>query len=180
MSDWKVRGLPSWMGQSRSRNGSKLSLTGNRTWAGQPVVARVKIRNSGKGDGIINRVVINRAMAASWSYRGNQDRDKVIFGDQAGAITRRTNSVINFGNDTVRDTFVFTNTTRTHGPFNHMQRYVIRNFGREDVVRLRNVGRTLRFNDLRNFGNGVYGFNGVPLDKLRVSLAPGVNRGRGD
>ena len=178
MSNWKVRNLPSWMGRRGSKNGSKLNLTGNSTWAGQPVVARVKINARGKGDGITNRVVINRAMAASWSYRGNGDRDKIIFGDQAGAITRRTNSVINFGNDKVRDTFVFTNTTRTHGPFNHMQRYVIRNFGREDVVRLRNVGRTLRFQDLRNFGNGVYGFNGVPLDKLRVSLASGLDRGR--
>ena len=170
MSDWNVRNLPSWMSQRTSKNGSRLSLTGNGAWAGQPVVARVKIRNRGKGDGIANRVVINRAMAASWSYRGNLDKDNVVFGDQAGAITKRTRSVINFGNDDVRDTFVFSNTTRTHGPFNHMQNFVIANWGKQDRVVLRNIGgKTFTNKDLQSFGNGVYGFRGVPLDKLRIT-----------
>ncbi|SBO41742.1 hypothetical protein [Cyanobium sp. NIES-981] len=152
----------------------KFSLVGNNGWAGQPVVSRTRV-SAGATDGDVNRVYVNRGMFASFNYRGNKDRDKVIFGGQAGAITKRANSVIDFGNDRVRDVFVFTNTTREHGPFNHMQRFVIKNFGREDVVRLRNINKTFRFNDLRSYGNGVYGFNGVPLDKLRVTLASGLS-----
>ncbi|MFQ6538000.1 MULTISPECIES: hypothetical protein [Aphanothece] len=176
MSEFVISGLPGWISKSEkeSRKASRLTLLGNaRTWAGQPVVARVKIKAKGKnGDGDVNRVVVNRAMAASWTYKGNADKDTIIFGAQAGAITKRTNSVIDFGNDKVRDTFAFTNNTRFHGPFNHMQRYVIRNFGKQDVVKLNNIGKTLRFKDLRSYGNGVYGFNGVPLDKLRITLTP--------
>jgi hypothetical protein len=152
----------------------KLSLLGNDGWAGQSVVSRSTVR-AGRSDGKVNRVLVDRGMFASFRYRGNEDRDKVIFGGQAGAITKRFNSVIDFGRDQVRDIFSFANNTRSHGPFNHMQRFVINNFGREDVIRLRNVGRTFRFRDLRSFGNGVYGLNGVPLDKLRINLSPDLS-----
>ena len=159
------------MNEKVGKRGSQLRLTGDRSWIGQPVIDRVGIRNRGKGDGITNRFVANRAMVASWNYRGNGDKDKVVFGNQAGAITKRANSVIDFGRDNVRDTFVFRNSVPGK-PFNHMQRFVIKNFGREDVVRLENIGQTFRFKDLRRFGKVTFGFEGVPIDKLRVNLAP--------
>jgi hypothetical protein len=173
MTNWTVSNRPAWMRQSVNKKG-RLSLRGNNGWAGQPVVSRTSV-NPGKSDGKKNRVVVDRGMFASFSYKGNKDVDHVIFGGQAGAITKRANSVINFGNDKSKDVFEFANTTRTHGPFNHMQRFVVRNFGRGDEIRLQNIGRTFRFKDLRRFGDGVYGLNGVPLDKLRITLAKGLD-----
>lgn len=152
-----IRSKPDWMKASLGR--SVVSLRGNSTWKGQPVIdtVRVKLRDG------ITRVSVNQAMAASWRLNGNQERNRFVFGDQAGAITKRTNSVIDFGNDDVRDVLVFTNNVPGK-PFNHAQRFKIKNFGREDRIVLRNIGRSFSFKDIRPDGS----LPGVPRLSLQV------------
>lgn len=164
MSKLKVKGIPSWMNQRINKKRGTLVLRGNSTWIGQPVVDRVRVRLNDD----ITGVNVNRAMGAQWRFIGNKQRNKFIFGDQAGAITKRFNSVIDFGKDNVRDTFVFKNTTQDKGPFNHMQRYVIKNFGEQDVIRLRNIGQTFRAKDLLQVGKNKYTLPGVDATKLRI------------
>lgn len=200
MTDWKVRRLPSWMSQRENKRGV-LRLLGRSGWAGQSVVDRTVI-NPGRVDGSRNKVVIDRGMFASLSYKGKDAlvdptskafrrgktalnsqfdpsskafRDVIIMKGQAGTISKRQNSVFDLGADTAPDTWIFSNTTLKHGPFNHMQRIWIKNFGKEDRIVLRNIGgRTFRYKDLRRQGNGVYGLNGVPVDKLRITLVDGL------
>ena len=54
--------------------------------------------------------------------------DKIILGGQAGAITKRANSVIDFGRDNVRDVFSFANNTYIF-PIS----FIIRSIGRIDL-----------------------------------------------
>lgn len=99
-------------------------------------------------------------MARDWIFKGSRASGLIDFQSSAGAITKRSQSVINFGRDGVRDRFFFfTRNIRTHGPFNHMKRFVIRNFG---------------LNDLVSYGNGVMGFAGVDPNKLRVVPISGL------
>ncbi|SBO43207.1 hypothetical protein [Cyanobium sp. NIES-981] len=179
---------PDWITaqRARGRKASIIQLTGNSTWLRQPVawdatmrVSSLKQRQAAKAGlidsaDIVTGFRVNNAMARSWTFIGSKGSDLIDFQANAGAITKRSQSVINFGNDTARDRFFFTNNTKTHGPFNHMQRYVIRNFGREDVVTLRNIGRSFGYNDLVSYGNGVMGFRGVDPTKLRVVPISGL------
>lgn len=128
----------------------------------------------GEARDLVTGFRVNNAMARNWIFKGSKASDLIDFQSAAGAITKRSQSVINFGKDEVRDRFFFTNNTRTHGPFNHMQRFVIRNFGREDRVTLRNIGRSFGFDDLVSYGNGVMGFRGVDPTKLRVVPIAGL------
>ncbi len=123
---------------------------------------------------IVTGFRVNNAMARNWIFKGSRGSDLIDFQSQAGAITKRSQSVINFGKDEVRDQFFFTNNTKTHGPFNHMQNFVIRDFGLQDRVTLRNIGRSFGFNDLVSYGNGVMGFSGVDPTKLRVVPISGL------
>ena len=167
MRKFSTKGVPSWMNQRINRKRGTLVLRGNSTWVGQPVIDRVRVRLDDK----ITGVNVNRAMGAQWRFIGNSQRNKFIFGDQAGAITKRFNSVMDFGKDNVRDTFVFTNTTQDKGPFNHMQRYVIKNFGEQDVIKLRNIGKTFRADDLIQTGKNRYKLPGVDSTKLRIDTS---------
>ena len=157
---FKVSGTPSWVKESFNKKGTTLRLRGNKSWVSQPVVDRVRVRLSDE----ISGVNVNRGMFAQFNVNGTKGRDKVIFGSQAGTITKRFNSVINFKKDNVRDTFVFTNTTKEHGPFNHAQRIVIKNFGKEDRIVLKNIRKTFNFRDVRNDGS----LPGVPVTSIRV------------
>ncbi|WP_198006427.1 hypothetical protein [Cyanobium sp. PCC 7001] len=184
----------------RENSRGVLKLSGNSGWAGKSVVDRTVI-NPGRVDGRPNKVVVDRGMFASLSYQGKDAlvdptskavrkgrsalnsqfdpgskafRDVIIMKAQAGTISKRFNSVFDLGADKARDVWVFSNTTQKHGPFNHMQRIRIKNFGREDRIVLRNIGRTFRFKDLRRIGNGVYGLSGVPTDKLNITLVDGL------
>ena len=151
-------GAPSWLRVSIKRN--TVQLRGDSTWAGQPVVNTVRVRLR---DGLTG-VNVNQAMAASWRFNGNGEKNRFVFGDQAGAITKRTRSVMNFGNDQRQDVFVFTNTAPGK-PFNHMQQFTIQNMGREDRIILKNIGRTFGFNDVRGDGS----LPGVPVTNLRIT-----------
>ncbi|MBE9172142.1 hypothetical protein IQ216_03310 [Cyanobium sp. LEGE 06143] len=149
------------------------------SWNATMKVSSLKQRQAAAEGGgnprdIVTGFPVNNAMARNWIFQGSRGSDLIDFQSTAGAITKRSQSVINFGRDEVRDRFFFTNNTRTHGPFNHMQRFVIRNFGREDQVTLRNIGRRFRFNDLVSYGNGVMGFPGVDPTKLRVVPISGL------
>ncbi len=157
-----VSGLPNWINASLSSKGDRLILRGNNGWAGQPVINRIRIRLKGP----VSKVSIDRAMAASWSIKG---ADHIEFGPQAGAITKRVNSVIDFKGDGSHS-FSFANTTKEHGPFNHMQRFRVHNFGPKDVIELRNIGRTFRLDDLQSVAAGLYGLPGVPPTSLVVTL----------
>ena len=141
-----VRSKPDWMSARLRRD--TVRLRGNRTWKSQPVIDTVQVKLR---DGITG-VNVNQAMAASWRLRGNKQKNRFVFGDQAGAITKRKDSVIDFGNDNVRDVFVFKNTVPGK-PFNHAQRFTIKNFGREDRIVLRNIGQTFEFKDIRRDGS---------------------------
>lgn len=165
ISDAIIR-KPDWVNASKNRRGNVLRLTGNASWAGQPVINELRL-NLRKDDDI-TRVKFDRMMQASYRIRGTQGRDRIIFGPQAGAITKRLRSVINFGKDDgVRDVFKFSNTVPGK-PFNHMQRIQLRNFGQEDVVKLQNIGRTFRWNDLVGIGDGRYAVPGVSTLALEV------------
>ena len=159
-----VTGAPSWMRVSENKRGTRLKLRGNRSWAGQPVIDRVRIRLR---DGVTG-VSINQGMLAQVRVAGSRQGDRIVFGDQAGTITKRFNSIINFGKDNEKDVFTFRNTTREHGPFNHMQRIRITNFGREDVIRLQNIGRAFRFKDLERAGTNKWVLPGVSPASLEV------------
>lgn len=150
---------------SQSVRKGRLILRGNNSWAGQPVINTVRVKLTDEVTG----VNADRAMMASWRFTGNEQKNQFIFGPQAGAITKRTNSIIDFGRDKVRDKFVFTNNTKEHGPFNHMQRYVIKNFGRNDVIELRNIGRSFTASDLRSIGGGNYVLPGVSQYNLTIN-----------
>jgi len=152
-----IRSKPDWMNASLGRR--VVSLRGNSTWKSQPVIdtVRVKLRDD------ITRVSVNQAMAASWRLNGNKQRNRFVFGDQAGAITKRTNSIINFGNDSRKDVFVFTNNVPGK-PFNHMQRFKIKNFSREDQIILLNTGQRFSFKDIRPDGS----LPGVPRLSMQI------------
>lgn len=154
-----VRAKPDWMRARVRRRGTTLQLRGNSTWKSQPVIDTVRVRL--RDD--ITRVNVNQAMAASWRIKGNKQKNKFVFGDQAGAISKRRDSIINFGNDNRRDTFVFTNTVPGK-PFNHMQRFKIKNFGMKDRIVLKNIGRSFGFKDIRPDGS----LPGVPRTSLQV------------
>jgi hypothetical protein len=82
--------------------------------------------------------------------------------------------VVDFRRDVAKDVFTFTNRidvakcSEKHGfqchPLNHLQRVVIKNFGREDEINLQ--GKIYRFTDVNN---GT--LPGVPVDRLRVELS---------
>jgi hypothetical protein len=179
---------PSWINAQRAggRKSSIIQLTGNSSWLSQPVAWEASMRTSSLRQrqaaeaglidpaDIVTGFRVNNAMARNWKFKGSKGSDLIDFQANAGAITKRSQSVINFGRDEVRDQFFFTNNTKTHGPFNHMQRFVIRNFGKEDVVTLRNIGRSFGFDDLVSYGNGVMGFRGVDPTKLRVVPISGL------
>ena len=71
------------------------------------------------------------------------------------------------GNNGLANRFIFTNDTKSHGPFNHMQQFVLRDFGPKDLVLLKNVGKTFRRDDLRRDGEW-WVFPGVPSSNLKV------------
>lgn len=161
-----VSGLPSWMTcqiKERKRR-NVLLITGNKGWAGQPVVDRMTVNLRGK----TTKVVIDRGMLAQLIVKGSRKADRIELGAQAGTISKRFTSKIKLGKDDKKDIFTFTNTTASHGPFNHAQRIVVQQFGKEDVIRLKNVGRTIRYNDIQADGS----IPGVPRLAIRVERLP--------
>ena len=90
-------------------------------------------------------------------------------------ISKRNGGVVDFGVDTAPDLFKFTNRidvarcSKKHGiqchPLNHLQKVLVRNMGREDVIELQ--GRRYGYTDVRGGA-----LPGVPIDRLRVELLP--------
>ena len=154
-----VRSRPSWMSERINRRRGRVQLRGDRSWKGQPVIDTVRVKLTDD----ITGVNVNQAMAASWRFKGNDRKNRFVFGDQAGAITKRKNSIIDFGNDDVRDVLVFRNSVPGK-PFNHAQRFVIKNMGTQDRIVLKNIGKTFDFKDVRNDGS----LPGVPRTSFRV------------
>jgi hypothetical protein len=155
-----VQGKPAWLGCSVNARIEALVLHGASNWAGQPVVSRVKIQLSNG----INKVKVDQAMAAQWTIVGSSAANRIVFGGQAGAITKNFNSVIDMGKDDVKDVFTFTNSAPGK-PFNHMQRFVVKNFGREDVIELKNIGKSFGYNDVQRDGSLL---GGASVDSTRV------------
>ena len=106
-------------------------------------------------------------MQAEYRLKGNSSKNRFVFGNQAGSITKRKRSIIDFGQDTVKDKFIFRNSVPGK-PFNHMQRIRIKNFGREDVIVLKNIGQTFRFKDLERVGVDKFVLPGVSPASLTV------------
>ncbi len=75
-------------------------------------------------------VLIDRGMLAQLIVTGTRKSDRIELGAQAGTISKRHTSKIKLGKDRVKDVFTFTNTTASHGPFNHAQRIVVMQFGK--------------------------------------------------
>jgi hypothetical protein len=161
---FRVRNVPSWVNRKVNRKGV-LRFSGNSTWKGQPVVGRIKVSLSGKDD--VTGVRFDRMMQASYDVRGTRGRNRFVWGPQAGAITKRVNTVVDFRNDEARDVLVFRNTTPKN-PVVHMQRFRVRNFGSNDIIRLKNLGITVRQRDLRRMGDGRFMIPGVDPSKMVV------------
>lgn len=118
---------------------------------------------------------LDRGIFTRWRFVGSTGPDTLEFGPQGHIISKQSGGVVDFKADSAPDRFTFTNRidvakcSEKHGiqchPLNHLQRVVIKNFGREDVINLQ--GKIYRFSDVKG---GV--LPGVPADRLRVELTP--------
>jgi hypothetical protein len=118
---------------------------------------------------------LDRGIFTRWRFLGSTGGDTLEFGPQGHIISKQSGGVVDFKADSASDRFTFTNRidvakcSEKHGiqchPLNHLQRVVIRNFGREDVIDLQ--GKLYRYSDVKG---GV--LPGVPVDRLRVELIP--------
>ena len=114
---------------------------------------------------------LDRGIFTRWRFDGSKGPDTLEFGPQGHIISKQSGGIVDFKVDSAPDRFTFTNRidvakcSEKHGfqchPLNHLQRVVIKNFGREDVIDLQ--GKIYRYSDVKN---GV--LNGVPADRLRV------------
>lgn len=118
---------------------------------------------------------LDRGIFTRWRFDGSKGSDTLEFGPQGHIISKQSGGVVDFRRDTAPDRFTFTNRidvakcSEKHGfqchPLNHLQRVVIRNFGREDVIDLQ--GKLYRYSDVK--GGALLG---VPVDRLRVEVIP--------
>ena len=118
---------------------------------------------------------LDRGIFTRWRFDGSKGPDTLEFGPQGHIISKQSGGVVDFKVDSAPDRFTFTNRidvakcSEKHGfqchPLNHLQRVVIKNFGREDVIDLQ--GKLYRYSDVKG---GV--LPGVPADRLRVELIP--------
>lgn len=116
---------------------------------------------------------LDRGIFTRWRFDGSKGPDTLEFGPQGHIISKQSGGVVDFKRDTAPDRFTFTNRidvakcSEKHGfqchPLNHLQRVVIKNFGREDTINLQ--GKIYRYADVKG---GVLA--GVPVDRLRVEL----------
>lgn len=114
---------------------------------------------------------LDRGIFTRWKFDGSKGPDTLEFGPQGHIISKQSGGVVDFKRDTAPDRFTFTNRidvakcSEKHGiqchPLNHLQRVVIKNFGKEDVINLQ--GKIYRYSDVKNGA-----LNGVPADRLRV------------
>jgi len=102
-----------------------------------------------------------------WKFIGSEGSDSLYFGSKGTIISNSTSGLVNFGRDSARDIFTFTNTVDTtkYDKYNHLQRVKIVNFGREDVINLQ--GKTFGYSDVKNGG-----LPGVSIERLSISLIP--------
>lgn len=108
-----------------------------------------------------------------WKFIGSKRSDTLYFGPQGVIINKKVGGVVDFGVDSEKDTFVFTNTinvarcSEKHGftchPLNHLNNVTINNFGREDLIVLQ--GKRYRYDDVKN---GL--LPGVPAERLKVNI----------
>lgn len=146
-----VTGQPDWLKVKYNEKKGVISLRGDNSWIGQPVINRVKVTLKGPFD----TVKIDRAMLAQLTVRNKGvDRPKVVLGSQAGTISKRFDSIIDFGKDHKKGVFVFKNTVPGK-PFNHAQRINIRNVKDSDKFILANIGQRFSGERMRNL-NGVF------------------------
>ena len=161
---------------STDNPGSHLSGLVMRT---TPQRQRQQKRQAGDVRGIVLGFYLDRGIFTRWRFNGSTGPDKLTFGPQGHIISKQAGGVVDFRPDTARDVFTFTNRidvakcSEKHGiqchPLNHLQKVVIKNFGKEDIIELQ--GRRYSYNDVTN---GV--LPGVPADRLRVELmAQGSN-----
>ena len=110
---------------------------------------------------------LDRGVYRDWKFIGSKGSDSLYFGSQGTIISNTTSGLVNFGRDSVRDIFTFTNTvnTKKYDKYNHLQRVKIINFGREDIIDLQ--GKTFGYSDVKN-GQ----LPGVSIDRLSISLIP--------
>jgi hypothetical protein len=146
------------------KSGGQVVMKGRPGWAGQSVTDRVKVTLKGA----TRRLLIDQGMLAQLTVIGTNGPDRITLGGQAGTISKRFTSKIQLGQDQSKDVFTFTNTSASHGPFNHAQRIVVSEFGREDEIRLANVGRTIRYDDVQGDGT----IPGVSRLSIRVETLP--------
>ena len=118
---------------------------------------------------------LDRGIFTRWRFNGSKGPDTLEFGPQGHIISKQSGGVVDFKVDSAPDRFTFTNRidvakcSEKHGfqchPLNHLQRVVIKNFGREDVIDLQ--GKLYRYSDVRGGA-----LPGVPVDRLRVEVIP--------
>lgn len=116
---------------------------------------------------------LDKGIFTRWKFVGSKGPDTLEFGPQGHIISKQSGGIVDFKKDTAIDRFTFTNRidvakcSEKHGfqchPLNHLQRVVIKNFGKEDIVELQ--GKIYRYDDVKN---GL--LPGVPADRLRIEL----------
>jgi hypothetical protein len=110
---------------------------------------------------------LDRGVYRDWKFIGSKGSDSLYFESQGTIISNITSGVVNFGRDSARDIFTFTNTVDTtkHDKYNHLQKVKIINFGKEDVINLQ--GKVFGYSDVKN-GQ----LPGVSSERLSISLIP--------
>ena len=118
---------------------------------------------------------LDRGIFTRWRFEGSKGPDTLEFGPQGHIITKGSGGIVDFKKDTAPDRFTFTNRidvekcSEKHGivchPLNHLQRVVVKNFGKEDIIDLQ--GRIYRLKDVRADGT----LADVPPDRLRVEVS---------
>ena len=144
-------------------------LTGLRMKTASPLKRQQDPRRAVTG------FLLDQGIFTRWHFDGSKGADVLSFGPQGHIISKQSGGVVDFKRDDAPDRFVFTNRidvakcSEKHGfpchPLNHLQRVVVKNFGREDQIILQ--GRIYRYGEVKG---GV--LPGVPVDRLRVEVMP--------
>ena len=100
--------------------------------------------NANKG---ITKFKLDRGIFTGLRFKGSTGPDRLTLGSQAVVVTNSRGLVIDFGKDSAKDVFTFTNTHREGGsPLKHLQRSTIKHFGKEDQIVLQ--GKTYGYGDV--------------------------------
>lgn len=108
-------------------------------------------RNDNKN--AVSKFYLDKGVYSDWKFVGSKGSDTLHFGPQGAIINKRRGGVADFGKDDKKDTFIFENQINLerkpdHHPLNHLQKVVIKNFGKEDEIIIQ--GKKYGYADIKN------------------------------